>query len=169
MASTIANLGDLIEPLKRQIAVPGDYDEQFPNTDDDGLLATLADSFGQAQLDGFFAASSLDLLTTDVTPELSLGEGALLVLYAGIRIIQSKLRQTNLTAGARYKAGAVEYETSVSANYLTAELASLEALKKRLLQQGQSGNTTAFFGDGYLSRMYNCWYDGGCVESSHLY
>lgn len=165
--STIANLGDLIEPLKRELAVPGEFETYFPNTDDDGLFTSILDGFGEAQLDRWFPATTLDITTGDVSPELSLGQAALVVIYTSIRIIRSKMRQT--TVNSRYKAGAVEYETSASASLLKAELDALIERKKDLLYMARAVGSSVYFLDGYLSRMYDTWYDGGPINPRHLY
>lgn len=147
---------DLVEPLKREIAVPGTFDGAFPDTTDDDLVASLADALGEAQLDGFFQTTTVDVdADYEVTPDLSGAAGALLVIYAGSRILRAQLRA--LTSNQRYKAGNVEYETSRPANMLRDELALLAGRKKDLLTVARSSGRTIYQLDAYLGRSQTDW------------
>src|SRR3954463_14232674 len=96
------NIGDLIEPLKREVATPGTFDTVFPDTDDDALFGVLADGFSEAQLDGFFGTNTIDLVTGEIDPEISNGAAALVVIYAAMKILRGQMRA--LSSGERYKA-----------------------------------------------------------------
>jgi hypothetical protein len=151
----VSDLADLVDPLKREIAVPGEFDTAFPNTTDDDLIATLADAFGEAQLDGYFQTSVVDQTDFTVTPDLSAAGGALIVVYAGTRILRSKLRA--LTSGQRYKAGPVEFETTLPANLLREELLLLAGRKKELLTLARSTGRVVYQLDAYLGRSSVNW------------
>src|SRR5574337_377386 len=113
-------LDTLIDPLKRELAVPGDFDTIFPNTLDGDLLASLGDAFGEAQLDGYFPAVTLDLDTYLLTPDVSTAGGAMLIIYAGMRIIRPQMRAINLVE--KYAAGSASYEVQRSSTLLREEL-----------------------------------------------
>ncbi len=155
----MSNLDVLVEPVKREIAVPGEFATVFPSTSDDDLLATLGDSFAEAQLDGFFSTNVLDPDTSEVTPDLSAAGGALVVIYAGGRIIRSRLRQ--LTSGERYVAGPVEYEIQRAAGVLREDLLALERRKAQLIQRGRRQGGTAYVYDGYFARAATDWAEVG--------
>ena len=149
----VSDLSELVEPLKREIAVPGTFATTFPDTSDDDLAATLADAFGAGQLNGYFGGQTLtvdpDLGTYVVSPDLSAAGAALVVIYAGMRIIRSQLRGINTMA--RYKAGPVEYETQQSATLLREELAYLRQRETDLLTVAQRA-TSIYVMDAYLHR-----------------
>lgn len=147
----MTDLGELVEPLKRELAVPGEFATLFPNTNDDDLAAVLADGFSQAQLDGYFGKLQLDLATNVVDPELSLAGGALVVLYGASQVIRAQLRAMNVNA--RYKAGPVEYETNKSAVLLREELKYLIDRRKELVDQARSSGRHVYVIDNYVARM----------------
>lgn len=149
-------LATLVEPLKRELAVPGLFADAFPSTVDDDLQASLADAFAEAQLYGFFpkmtlAETNADFETSDV---LSAAGGALILIFAATRIIRSQLR--TLATMEKYKAGPVEFEIQHAATVLTAELAYLKATLDDLIAQGRfaanSGARLATVFDNYVAR-----------------
>jgi hypothetical protein len=146
-------LSAYIPALKREVSGPGEFDADFPSSDDGELLGGLADGFGQAQLDGFFGTMVCDPVANTVTPDLSFAGGQLCVIYAGERILKAKLR--NIQTKALYKAAGVEYEVDYSASALTQELKDLQARKTQLLRQilivARAGNAVHVT-DGYLIR-----------------
>lgn len=158
----MSNLADLVEAFKREVAVPGAFADAFPSTSDDDLEEALKDAFSQARLDGFFATMDLNVDTGEVTPDLSLAGGALVVIYAGMRMVRNQLRAANTVS--RYKAGPVEYETQVSAQALTEELKQLERRRNELIQNAQRagrGAGTTFMLDAYLVRAGSWTFYGG--------
>lgn len=165
------NLETLVEPLKRELAVPGEFATYFPNTTDDDLVGCLADSFSEAQLDGFFSASTIDLNTFDVTPDLSGAGGALIVIYGGIRTLRSKIRNTKTTT--RYEAGGAVYDVQQSALVLKQELESFENRKRQLLLDSRMqrlalvGSTYVL--DGYLVRANGYLNELGLGEYGGFY
>lgn len=152
------NVEDLVEPLKRELSGPGDFDDDFPNSDDDTLGFYISDGFSEAQLDGFLGTYTLDLLTGDFDPVLELKDSALVVIYAGLRILRSQLR--SLAQSAKYVAGPVSYEVSSSASVIKAELEALLARRDQLIKYNRPSET--FFLDAYWSRVFG----GSCGSNS---
>lgn len=147
------NLMDLVPALQRELSVPGEFANDFPNTQDTDLANSLADAFSEAQLDGFFSKQVVDTTALTITPGLSSGGGALCILYAGIRILRAKLRSIKTTV--RYEAAGVVYDVAQSSNVLTEELKSFQDRKTQLLglvlrqYRGQRAVTVM---DGYILR-----------------
>jgi hypothetical protein len=162
----VSSLLDLVESLKREIAVPGMFDAAFPDTTDDDLVMSLADGLAEAQLDGYFQTTTVDPDDNyEVTPDLSLAGGALIVIYAGSRILRAQLRA--LTSNQRYKAGNVEYETSRPANLLRDELLLLSTRKKELLTAAtRSSGRVVYQLDAYAGRAFANW---GALGAFHPY
>lgn len=152
----MSDLADLVEPLKRELAVPGDFDTIFPNTDDQGLTDSLADGFSEAQLDGYFADYTLNLTTYLTTPDYSPAGGSLITIYAGMRIIRAQLRALNLSE--KYQAGPTSYEIERSSTLLREELKYLISRKDALIAQAKAsvrGTDTVF--DSYFTRSATNW------------
>jgi hypothetical protein len=143
----------LVPALKRELAVPGEFPTTFPNTQDSDLAGSLADSFAQAQLDGFFSKQVVDPVALTVNPGLSSGGGALIIIYASERMIRSQLRALKTTV--KYEAAGVIYETQQSANVLTEQLKEFSVRRLRLLslilRQARSARAV-YVTDGYLTR-----------------
>lgn len=150
----ITNASELVEPLKRAVAGPGQFDNDYPDSDDDTLFAYITDAYGEARLDGFFPEGSVDWVTGDFDPVISQGEAALLVIYASIRILTSQIR--NLGTKSKYVAGPVSFETEYSAGVLQSILAEMQDRKKQLLKSVSSG--VPWFGDAYVSRLVDGWH-----------
>lgn len=152
---TVSDLSTLVGSLKREVAIPGTFDNIFADTGQSDLIGTLADSFAQAQLDGWFGTMTLDLtdpLNPIVSPDLSLAGGALVVITAGIRFIRAQLRAQQQSA--TYKAGTVEYSVGYSASAMVQDLKDLQARAAALLTQ--SLKLTAPLDsvyDGYYGRI----------------
>ena len=146
-------LSDLVDPLKREIAVPGEFSTAFPNTSNSNLLGSLADGFAAAQLDGFFGKNTLTMSTYTVAPDLSMAGAHLVVVYASEQILKSKLR--GIATSTTYKAGPVEYKVDQSANVISQELKMIQTRKENLLKQilraGRAANSV-YVTDGYLTR-----------------
>lgn len=158
----MSDLGDLVEAFKREATVPGTFAATFPDTDDDQIIGALSDAFAEAQLDGFFGATTLDVDAGIVTPDLSVAGAALVVMYAGMRLTRQHLRSLNTREA--YKAGSVEYATERSAGALTEELKQLRARRDQILanalRSGRRGGTT-FVLDAYVPRAAGHNFYGG--------
>lgn len=145
-------LSTLVESLKRELAVPGVFDDAFPDTSDEDLTASLADGLADAQLQGFFADLTLDV--DHVTSEdISAAGGALVILFTSMRIIRAQIRSMNLSE--KYKAAGTEYEVSRSTNLLRDELKFLRDRIKDLITENQrsarAASSVAVI-DGYYAR-----------------
>ena len=150
----MSNLAVLTSGLKRELAIPGEFDTVFPNTLDTDLLGTLGDAFARAQLDGYFGTQVLDPIAYTVLPDLSAAGGALIGTYAAEIILLSKIR----FAATRtvYKAAGVEYEKDLAATVLVQELKMIQARKDHILAQALRLARAAGGGfamdDAYLQR-----------------
>jgi hypothetical protein len=147
----MTDLVTLVEPLKRELAVPGVFDDVFPDTTNTDLASSLADGFAQAQLDGFFPNMTISGVTPFATSaDLSAAGGALVVLYAGMRIVRAQMR--NLTLTSRYKAGSVETETGRSAMVLRDELTYMRTRLTELTTLARRSGRTTHVLDAYVGR-----------------
>lgn len=154
----MTSLETLVEPLKRELAIPGVFSDVFPDTSDDDLQASLADGFSQAQLWGFFADMTLtqdeDTGNFETSEDLSGAGGALILAFTATRMIRAQLRSLN--SGERYKAGPVEFEIQRAASLLKGELDYLSANLDKLIEQGQQaaniGASLATVFDNYEAR-----------------
>lgn len=147
-------LTDLVEPLKRELAVPGVFEDVFPDSDDAALAASLADGFSEAQLHGYFPTLTLGASPDFTTSEdISAAGGALIVMFTGMRIIRAQLR--SMLLNERYKAGAAEYEVTRSANLLRDELKYLQSRLDALIlnaQRASRGAVSVSVIDNYWAR-----------------
>lgn len=140
------DLSEYVDVLRREITPPGGVS---PLTDDQ-LTGYLADALWEARLDGFLSDYSADPDGV-VTPDISRDLIALLVVYAGIKILRNQILNTNTAFKA--KAGPVEFETENSATMLVEMLRQLKAVKDRLLDAENSyGMTTVQLVDGFTVR-----------------
>lgn len=152
-------LSTLVESLKQELAVPGTFEDVFPDTDDDALLLALANGFAEAQLYGFFPDVTLDQTGVtgdtdyefDTDPDLSLSGGALVVIFTSMRFLRSSIRAINLLE--KYKAGPVEFEISKSSNALKAELDFLQKRLDDIIDNAKdAARPLAAVFDNYLAR-----------------
>lgn len=144
------DLADYVPSLRREVTMPGST--VFASVSDDVFAGYLADAFWEVRLDGFAEPYSADengivlpaddvqvkAGDTDYTPtaynpdkDIPRSDIALVLLYAGIKIIRNKL----LEQSSRFKAqaGPVSFEQDYSANLMIEMLKELQATKNRLL------------------------------------
>jgi hypothetical protein len=153
------NLAADVPALQRAVAVPGTFGTLFPDTGDEDLLFTLLDGFAEAQLDGFlltYTATDIGLVTENMTR----AERALVVLYAGVRILQNEIR--NRKTHTRYEASGSVFEQDQSAIMLVELLKEYQAqkvqVKAQLLRRGAA---MAFsMADQYVIRAVGPWWYG---------
>lgn len=148
-------ISTLAPALKRELAVPGTFDEVFPDTFDTDLIGALADGFGEAQLYGFFPDVTLTLIPGDpvdweAAPDLSAAGSALITIFTSMRIIRAQLRSLN--SGERYKAGATEFEVNRSSTLLRDELKYLKERLDGLVTQARRPATSVAVFDNYFAR-----------------
>ena len=145
----MTDLGTLVEALKRELAIPGIFEDVFPDTDDTALTEALKDGFAEAQLYGYF--TTLTLTGDETSEDLSLAGGALIILFTAMRTLRAQLR--SLTMNERYKAGPVEYETSRSTNLLRDELKYMKERLDDLLANARRATSAVYVHDGYFARV----------------
>lgn len=148
-------LVDLVEPLKRAVALPGatNFTAAFPNTTDDDLRDKLLDAFAEAQLYGFFPGGAYAVTDLgEVTPDLTRAEGALVVIFASTSILETEIR--NRKTHVRYEAKGVVSETDQSAQMLVQLLKDYSARKAEVLARlRRVGASSAFYMiDQYFAR-----------------
>lgn len=159
------DLGEYADVLDREINPPG---SSVISLTEEQLTAYLADAFWEARLDGFLASWTADV-TGMVEPVKEGGEDlprdqvALIVLYAGIRILRNVVLNTSTRFSA--KAGPVEFETQNSATVLSDMLDILRETKARLLEEDVASSVALIDGltvrslspgayGGYLADLY---------------
>lgn len=166
-ATAPTDLNDMVEPLKRELAVPGEFATTFPNTQQADLVGTLQDGFAKAQLDGFFGTQTVDLATSIVSPGLSSGGMALVLLYSSEGVIRAQLR--NLKTKTLYKSSSgAEYDAERAASVLVESLKDLNLRKQRLLDlmlRLQRAGQSVYVTDAYLVRAQGYLYASGALVS----
>lgn len=148
-------LSSYVDPLKRELAVPGTFDDTFPSTLDTDLVGSLADGFSEAQLWGFFTTLTLmeDNGDWETSEALSGAGGTLVTLFAAGRIIRAQIRALNTTE--RYKAGPAEVEFGRAATVLKTELDYINGRIKDLIDEAKlaaRGTLSATVHDNYYAR-----------------
>lgn len=146
----MSDLADLTESFKREVAVPGEFTKYFPLTTDDLIAGALADAFSECQLDNFFASMALDVNTGFITPDLSNAGAALVIFYAGMRTIRSRIRELRST---KYVAGPVQAESLLAISALVEELKMLESRKQQFINNALSSSRIA---STYVMDSYPC-------------
>lgn len=155
----MATYGDLSAPVfvewfKREVAVPGRFEALYPETDDTLVAGQLVDGLYRARLDGWLGAYEADPDTFEVTPEISLTAGALIVIYGGLKFIQNELK--NLPTKTHYEAaGGLVYDVEYAASVMTERLKELAAEKRELLDNARRGalSRPLIMRDGYAIRL----------------
>ena len=145
----MSELSDLVEPLKRAVAVPGEFTGSFANTTDTDLAEVLLDAFAEAQLFGFFGTYASDDDGV-VTPDLSRGEGALVVIFAMCRVLSAEIR--NRKTHIRYEAKGAVFEQDQSATMLVQLLKDYQAQKADLLKRASYATSAFYMADQYFLR-----------------
>lgn len=149
------DLNTLVEQLKRECAVPGNFAANYPQTQTSDLVGSLEDAVGRAQLIGFLTTSVLDLSTHAVEPDLSPAAKGLVVLFAADSIITMRLLELNQRS--LYEAGPVKYETEKAASVLTEILKTVRARRQEILDAATGvGRTAGGFEmvDQYADRIH---------------
>lgn len=151
----VVDLVDYIDALKREVQPPGS--SIFDAVSQSDWVGYLTDAFWEARLDGFLTHwVAVENSSTDVTIEPTTVGGddmprqyvALVVLYAGIRVLRNRILNTN--TGFRAKAGPVEFEQQNSANLLSEMLKQLKATKDRIIESLEQQAVSNLPGGGVL-------------------
>lgn len=154
-------LSTLVDPLKRELAVPGTFASVFPSSTDADLTASLADGFAEAQLRGYFPTMTLAEAAGDyeTSEDLSLAGTALVVIFTSMRILRAQIRAMNTLE--RYKAGPAEFEIQHAATLLKGELDYLQGRLNHLISEAQaSRRPLAVQIDNYNARVVASFYGG---------
>lgn len=176
----MSDLSDSIESLKRYVAVPGEFASIFAETTDDDLLGSLQDAFAECQFDGFFLGGdptnpSFSEVDGIVTPDLTRGQAALILLYAACRIVQTQL--LNLKNRQKFEASGAVFEVEQASNVLSAILKQYQARKDEIIIRVRLVGASAAFSmaDSYFinavgpMRGTEDWYFGGDVGRAFDY
>jgi hypothetical protein len=127
------DLSDFVSTMRREVTPLGST--LFLDVTDAALVGFMADAFWEARMDGFFLGYSADedgIVTNDTgTTDLPRKDIALIVVYAGIRILRNQIMNTQTMF--RAKAGPVEFEQQSSAIMLREMLQQLRDTKQRLI------------------------------------
>lgn len=147
------DLGDYADSLRREITPVG----TTLGIQDDELTAYLTDAFWEARLDGFlegYIADEDGLVEHEGGGrDLDRRYVALVVLYAGIRILRNRILNTNTSF--RAKAGPVEFEQQSSATMLAEMLKQLRGTKDRIIEALDADETNVQILDAMSVRMFN--------------
>lgn len=153
------DLSESIASLRDLVATPGTFATFYPDTTAEDLLRVLEDALAECQLERMLRGHSVE--DGYVTPALSQGQVALVVIFAAVRFMRASLLNAN--ASVTYKAGSAEYSTSTSASLLKAILDDLKAQKDRLIDAAAggdgpgAGNVAFYMADQYLARVCADW------------
>jgi hypothetical protein len=112
--------------VRNILARPGMFDTIFPETTDDGLVGLLQDALAECHMEATLLGYEADS-NAQVRPAMMSGEIALVVLYAGIRMIRAEL--LNRISSSKYVAGPVSAETTYATNVLRDIMKALEVQK----------------------------------------
>ena len=170
------DLVDYVPSLRREIQPPGSTMFDATVLSDADAVGYLADAFWEARLDGFvlgyktYPDGPVDV-ATQIVPVVTTGADiprqdlALVVLYAGIKILRNRI--LNMNTSFRAKAGPVEFEQQNSATMLAEMLKQLKATKDRILEAlDDVDGTGVLVLDAYSTRVFQPISYGGGIELS---
>jgi hypothetical protein len=148
------DLADYVDSLKREVIPMGTT--LFADVNEDVWIGHLSDAFWEARLDGFltgYVADADGVVTPESgTTDLDRRYIALVVLYAGIRVLRNRI--LNMNTGFRAKAGPVEFEQQNSATMLAEMLKQLRATKDRILDElDEAEATSVLYLDAFSTRV----------------
>lgn len=150
----MTDLADSVPSLKNVLARPGTFGTLFPETTDDDLVLVLQDGLAEAHLEGLLLANTDDGNGL-VTPDLTSGERALVLLFAGLRLIRSELMNRPLSR--KYVAGPASTEETQATNVLRDIMRAMQAQKDQVVKAmsttlGGGGEIFAM-ADAYVTRI----------------
>lgn len=156
------DLSTMVEAFKRAVAVPGTFASQFPSTTDTQLVGVLADSVAECHMDGLLSDNALDVDTNTVSPALTTGQQALVLLYGWVRMLTSELlsRKTHV----RYEASSAVFEEDQGVRLLTDIHKEMKDRKKQILEDAKhAGASSAFVMVDQSWVASNAGYDSSMV------
>ncbi len=141
------------QSLRNVVARPGTYADLFPETTDDLLIQVLADGLAECHLEATLLGYEADDNAL-VRPPLASGQIALVVLYAGLRLLRSEL--VNRVTSTKYVAGPVSAETTYATNVLRDIMKALQAQKDRvtILLSTNTAATAFSMADSYAANNW---------------
>jgi hypothetical protein len=158
---TIVTLGDhwvdlanYTTSVQNILARPGTFTTLFPETTSDDLVALLQDGLAECHLEFTLLGFESDDNGL-VRPTMTSGQIALVILYAGIRMMRGEL--LNRVTSSKYTAGPVTAEISYSTNVLRDIIKDLEAQKVFITRLYASSGANSFFqmDDAYIANAFN--------------
>lgn len=171
------DLSDYTDSLIREVTAPGST--TLASVSQDTLTGYLSDAFWEIRMDGFMEPYSCDpygIVLPVNDPQVLAGDSAyeptsydpvndiqrpdiaLIIIYAGIKIIANSL--TAQASKTRAKAGPVEFEQDFSANFLVERLKELNATKLRLIYL-RTFNQDVSVIDAFSARSIDAFSYGG--------
>lgn len=144
------DLANYTDSVRNVMARPGTFSALFPETTDDNLVQLLQDALAECHLEQCLLTHESDDNGL-IRPALASGETALVVLYAGIRLIRGEM--LNRITSAKYVAGPVSAETTYATNVLRDIMKALEAQKIQItsLLKASSANAAFAMADAYVA------------------
>lgn len=147
-------LEDFVSSLQREINPPGT--NVFSGATTTEFIGYLSDAFWEARLDGFLENFTCDedgmVDPITGTEDLSREETALIIIYAGVKILRNRIM--NMNTNFRAKAGSVEFEQQNSATMLTEMLKQLQATKDLLRSKSEEATHLDEIFDALPMRAY---------------
>lgn len=131
----MSQLADLVDPLKRAVALPGQFRDEYPDIFDTNLQDLLLDAFAESQLDGFL--NGVNVTNGDTDPDLTRAQEALIVIYGGYRFLANEIR--NRQTHTRYEAGSAVFEQDQTASLLNTLLRQIYERKVELVERAREG------------------------------
>ena len=165
------DVADFVDSLKREVRPPGSA--LYSSVTPEEWIGYLTDAFWEARLDGFLSGFVVEgtgtvaefVPSTPGGPEITAADVALVILYAGIKVLRNQILNMNSTFKA--KAGAVEFEQQSSATALAEMLKQLRSTKDRILEAAEENSpTSVMLIDAYSTRLFSGLSYYGGIELS---
>lgn len=146
------DLGDYVDSVKAILARPGTFGDLFPETTNAGLVDLMRDGLAECNMEQLLLGYSANT-NGIVRPELTPGGIAMVVLFAGARLVRSEI--LNRITSSKYVAGPVSAEQSYSTNILRDVAKQLEAQKITLitLYRASSAGAQFYMADSFVANL----------------
>lgn len=144
-----------VDSLKREVTPLGTT--LFADVTNSQWTGYLSDAFWEARIDGFFVNYAVDedgiLTNTAGGADLDRRYIALIILYAGIKVLRNRILNTKTQF--RAKAGSVEFEQQNSAIMLAEMLKQLRTAKDRIIEATEGDQSPVLVLDALSVRMFS--------------
>lgn len=146
------DFGDYVDSLRAILARPGTFSDLFPETNDDGLIQLLRDGLAECNMEQLLVGY-VSNINGIVRPEMPPGAAAMVVLFAGVRLVRSEI--LNRITSTKYVAGPVSAEQNYSTNILRDVAKQLEAQKLALIKVYSTSSAGAQFymADAFIANL----------------